>query len=73
MFYLLKAVTHDRFLVPFLDSLTFVCNPWSLPFDLGKGLWPKGGLPPVFMNLTPCCSGMRWQRELTYLNRYRGL
>lgn len=37
----------DSFLVPFLSSLAFVCCPWSLLFDLGRGLWPKVGLSPI--------------------------
>ncbi|XP_023588440.1 dehydrogenase/reductase SDR family member 11 isoform X2 [Trichechus manatus latirostris] len=46
-----------------------------LPFDLGKGLWPKGGLPPTFLYPNSCPSGLGWQREaLTlYLNGYPGL
>lgn len=43
----------NSFLVPFLGSLAFVCSLPSLPFDLGKGLWPKAGLPPEGS----------WQRE----------
>lgn len=35
----------NSFSVPFLGSLAFVCSLPSLPFDLGKGLWPKGGFP----------------------------
>lgn len=52
----------DLFLVPFFGSLAFVFCPWSFAFDLGKGLWPKGGLLPIFLHPTTCCSGMRWQR-----------
>lgn len=64
----------NLFWVPFLGSLAFVCCPWSFPFDLGKGLWPKGGLLPIFLHPVTCHSGMRWQRELlAYLNGYQGL
>ena len=62
----------NSLLVCFLVSLAFVCSLWSLPFDLGKELWPKGGLPPIFLYPNPCPSRRRWQREaLTfYLNSY---
>ena len=58
-----------------MGSLAFVCCPCLFPFGLGKGLWPKVGLSPIFLNLhLHCPLRMRPGREaLTfYLNAYWG-